>query len=196
MSHFTPRSGAINHWTEPRRAEIVAPVPFAPFFREFLEVAEAETRAVIVFDDSILPPGRYPFVEFYCNEPDCDCRRVLFHVMRENTRTLEAEIGFGWEDRAFYAEWMGDSDPDVVTRLQGPAFNIGGAIGEHADVLLDHVREAVRDPAYVERLKRHYAMYRATIDGAPNPVTAAPKTGRNELCSCGSGHKFKRCCGR
>jgi len=24
----------------------------------------------------------------------------------------------------------------------------------------------------------------------------APKVGRNELCPCGSGKKFKRCCGK
>lgn len=27
------------------------------------------------------------------------------------------------------------------------------------------------------------------------PVVAAPKVGRNEMCPCGSGKKFKRCCG-
>jgi len=35
-------------------------------------------------------------------------------------------------------------------------------------------------------------------DHAPQvPVTrAAPKVGRNAPCPCGSGSKFKRCCGR
>jgi len=27
------------------------------------------------------------------------------------------------------------------------------------------------------------------------PVVAAPKIGRNELCPCSSGKKFKKCCG-
>jgi hypothetical protein len=174
-------------------------MPFAPFFEKFRDVAEAETRAVIVFDDPVLPPGRYPFVEFYCNEPGCDCRRVMFQVMREDTRTLEAEIGFGWEDRPYYVEWMGDDEPDVIDAMIGPAFNIGGPITEYSDVLLEHVREAVRDPAYVDRLKRHYTMYRATIDPPSDAIGArrgAPKTGRNEPCPCGSGKKFKRCCGR
>lgn len=27
-------------------------------------------------------------------------------------------------------------------------------------------------------------------------ITASPKTGRNETCSCGSGKKFKKCCGK
>jgi SWIM/SEC-C metal-binding protein len=29
----------------------------------------------------------------------------------------------------------------------------------------------------------------------PIPVTAAPKIGRNDPCPCGSGKKFKKCCG-
>ena len=29
----------------------------------------------------------------------------------------------------------------------------------------------------------------------PAPVTAAPKIGRNDPCPCGSGKKFKKCCG-
>jgi SWIM/SEC-C metal-binding protein len=29
----------------------------------------------------------------------------------------------------------------------------------------------------------------------PVPVTAAPKIGRNDPCPCGSGRKFKKCCG-
>jgi SWIM/SEC-C metal-binding protein len=29
----------------------------------------------------------------------------------------------------------------------------------------------------------------------PIPATSAPKTGRNDPCPCGSGKKFKKCCG-
>jgi uncharacterized protein YecA (UPF0149 family) len=29
----------------------------------------------------------------------------------------------------------------------------------------------------------------------PVPVRVAPKVGRNEPCPCGSGKKFKKCCG-
>jgi len=31
---------------------------------------------------------------------------------------------------------------------------------------------------------------------AGEPVRRKPRPGRNSLCSCGSGSKFKRCCGR
>jgi SWIM/SEC-C metal-binding protein len=30
----------------------------------------------------------------------------------------------------------------------------------------------------------------------PKPMTAAKKVGRNEPCSCGSGKKYKTCCGQ
>ena len=30
----------------------------------------------------------------------------------------------------------------------------------------------------------------------PPPVRAAPKVGRNDPCTCGSGKKYKQCCGR
>ena len=44
---------------------------------------------------------------------------------------------------------------------------------------------------------------RGNLDGSiaeekqPNkPIIAAPVTGRNEPCPCGSGKKFKHCCGQ
>jgi len=34
------------------------------------------------------------------------------------------------------------------------------------------------------------------VDGTIHPPVTAPAGGRNAPCSCGSGLKFKRCCGR
>jgi preprotein translocase subunit SecA len=30
----------------------------------------------------------------------------------------------------------------------------------------------------------------------PAPIKAGPRVGRNDPCPCGSGKKFKQCCGR
>ena len=39
--------------------------------------------------------------------------------------------------------------------------------------------------------------YRRTVRNGPAPVkSTAPKVGRNDPCPCGSGKKFKHCCGR
>jgi SEC-C motif-containing protein len=59
---------------------------------------------------------------------------------------------------------------------------------------------------YIEAKKTHVLRERsrfARTDGAwryigaapQRPVTAAPKAGRNAPCPCGSGLKFKKCCG-
>jgi uncharacterized protein len=34
----------------------------------------------------------------------------------------------------------------------------------------------------------------ATAQAASHPRTASPRVGRNDLCPCGSGRKYKRCC--
>ncbi len=35
-----------------------------------------------------------------------------------------------------------------------------------------------------------------TVRSGPAPIKAQPKVGRNEPCPCGSGKKYKQCCGR
>jgi uncharacterized protein len=45
---------------------------------------------------------------------------------------------------------------------------------------------------------RYFRERRGDHDGAgfkSEPRRAAPKVGRNELCPCGSGKKYKKCCG-
>jgi hypothetical protein len=42
----------------------------------------------------------------------------------------------------------------------------------------------------------HDAWVEVKMDGdKPKPVTRQPTAGRNDPCPCGSGKKFKRCCG-
>ncbi len=42
----------------------------------------------------------------YCNEIDCDCRRVLIQVLSPNTDDKPwATIGYGWESPEFYHKW-------------------------------------------------------------------------------------------
>jgi SEC-C motif domain protein len=37
--------------------------------------------------------------------------------------------------------------------------------------------------------------YHRSVRNGPAPVKSSPKVGRNEPCPCGSGKKFKQCCG-
>jgi preprotein translocase subunit SecA len=74
---------------------------------------------------------------------------------------------------------------------------------QYADYLLGVFQDVVRkDPDYVARLARHYEMFKRTEP--PQPELFVPKTaynarsgvGRNDPCPCGSGKKYKKCCGK
>jgi hypothetical protein len=47
-------------------------------------------------------------------------------------------------------------------------------------------------PAFTPEAAKEYALI---VPPPPEPVRAAPTPGRNDPCSCGSGRKYKRCCG-
>jgi len=143
-----------------------------PFAKRFPELGPRETRTARFPGDDAVPRGNYAFLELYCEEEDCDCRRVLIQVIEESTpRKIWATISFGWDA----PEWFKDE-----TDLEGPGATASGAFldplcpqSEYAAEFLDlFERMITQDPAYVERLKRHYAMFK----GAQSPRTRSWQT--------------------
>lgn len=137
---------------------------FVPFFEKFLDLAVKETRVLHALNLPGLPSDEYGLLELYCDEPGCDCRRVMFNIFRPNSKNPDAVIAYGWESEEFYKKWLGNTPVDVK-ELQGPVLNFGSPQSRLAPVLLQQVTLILEDPKYVERLQRHYAMFRATIDG-------------------------------
>ncbi|MCP4609743.1 MAG: hypothetical protein GY845_13630 [Planctomycetes bacterium] len=120
-----------------------------------------------MFDSSQfnLPPGEYAFLEMFCDEPDCDCRRVFFSVIAYREDDVKAVISWGWEDQAFYTKWMKGNHPDLIKEMMGPALNTMSPQSDLAPALLRVFKELLLpDTAYIERVKRHYAMFRETVD--------------------------------
>ena len=75
---------------------------FVPFHDFYPELAEAETRHAILMEPTNgLPGDTYALVELYCNEPGCDCRRVMLMVVAKKRGPL-AVISYGWESLEFY----------------------------------------------------------------------------------------------
>ena len=85
--------------------------------------------------------------------------------------------------------------------IVGTADNVpAGENGERYDVVdfyafyeLDGVLRQIGEKSFFDRKddKLYY------VDGVPldEPYTAEPKVGRNDPCPCGSGKKYKKCCG-
>ena len=146
-------------------------MPYRPLHDLLPELAEQETRTITVLDGSSwgLPAGEYAFLEMFCDEPGCDCRRVFFTVMSSFGKRLETVIAYGWESRNFYAKWLGMGTPEMIDELQGPVLNIGSPHSKHAPEILAMAEEfLLSDDSYVDRVKRHYKMFRDEIENRPS----------------------------
>jgi hypothetical protein len=141
------------------------------------ELALKETRTITVFAKNAynLPPANYGLVEMYCNDEDCDCRRVFLNVMSSVTKDSVAVIAYGWETLNYYAKWLcrkkvditqlDEYDRNTIRSLKGPCLNSASPQSNFAPVvLLMVVNLVLMDEKYVNRLKRHYKLFRAKID--------------------------------
>jgi hypothetical protein len=72
-------------------------------------IDKVSVRSVRISESPGLPAGEYTFIDAYCTDRTCDCRKVMFYVMHE--RTQVATIDFGWETEEYYREWMGEDSP-------------------------------------------------------------------------------------
>jgi len=156
-------------------------VPFVPFDEYFPEIGAREIRTVTVPPSNPLhlPAGEYGFLELYCNEPGCDCRRVIFCVIARDGMSVQAFIGWGWEDIEFYRRWFRGGSQAEVIAVKGPALNVGSPRTPSGPALVELVRNVLlTDPAYVERIKRHYAMVRAQVEKPKKPGRRRPKKKR------------------
>ncbi|GMU23947.1 MAG: hypothetical protein AMXMBFR13_40240 [Phycisphaerae bacterium] len=156
---------------------------FVLLYGRFPELAKRETRSVIVPPDTEgpLPPDEYGFLEMFCDEPGCDCRRVFLMVVGRNDPQCHAVIAYGWESPEFYMKWMHKANPEMAARLKGPILNPGSPETVLAPVLLHYAEHVLlRDSAYVERVKRHYELFRAQIDAGPRPHLKGGRTGKRK----------------
>jgi hypothetical protein len=138
-----------------------------PFVSRFPELGGRETRVATFVEGGEVPAGKYLFLEYYCADEDCDCRRVIIRVVLESPEPeLIATIDYGWEEPEFYATWMGsEAEEDEMT---GATLDPLLPQSRHSSFFLRFYGEMIlRDPAYVERLKRHYAMFKAALPAAP-----------------------------
>lgn len=184
-----------------------------PFIDEFKSIGEKETRVVKVLTRPSalgLPVDEYALVEHYCDERDCDCRRVMISVLGVNAEKVVATISMGF---------------DSEDRQAGPYLDPLNTQSKYAKEALDlFVRLINEDPNYLGRLQRHYVMFKEKVTGKkyrgrpfevpgsvvrkaqllslepPTPgarktvVAGRQKLGRNDPCFCGSGKKYKKCC--
>jgi hypothetical protein len=186
------------------------------FYQAFPKLAASELRTITVTPSSGLavPADRYAFLELYCDERGCDCRRVTVAVSAERKGEAVAYISLGF-----------DSGDDMA----GPFLDLMNPQASYAPELLRIFTDMINsDLGYLARLQRHYVLYKERCEGRPytgpgfekpgavkrvavdqlpmpslakllgtepvTPVRRPTKVGRNDPCPCGSGKKYKHCC--
>lgn len=140
-------------------------MPYTSFYGKFPEIAKKETKVITAIADPELPEGNYALIESYCDEIDCDCRRVFLNIFSESRNEIVAVIAYGWEKSKFYADWFGGNDPRIIEELKGPSLNLASPQSDLAPILLDRVNKYIlKDKSYIERIKRHYHMFKDLIE--------------------------------
>jgi hypothetical protein len=152
---------------------------------------------------------RWYAVDDYCVNPDCDCRNVVLQFV-----TREHERGISGAKKK--------SPPAMYYNYRDRTFEQAQAPEAHQHSLQD-LLSGLKDqrPGFDVEVKKRHKMLKALFKRAlsksdtwawrgqparasapePRPRTEyagalQPKTGRNDPCPCGSGKKYKKCCGR
>jgi hypothetical protein len=148
-----------------------------PFYERFRELAFREMRSATVRGQRDLPDGEYGFLESYCADSHCDCRRVLINVVTPTRGSkIWATINYGWESLEFYTKWM--RNEELARTCRGATLDMLNPQTEYASALLDLFKWVMQDHAYVERLKRHYWLFKSDLRGKRKSATRSSSQAR------------------
>jgi hypothetical protein len=114
-------------------------MPMIPFMKRFPDLAARETRSVTVSGRTDIPDGDYGFLESICDEPGCDCRRVMIVVLRSDTAskrsgrrlTTEGKASSSTNDGAVLGQC-----PKLEGAIPGPSESSDSVFGGAAESVL------------------------------------------------------------
>lgn len=156
-------------------------------------------RTLTLRGDPDLPDGAYSMVDTYCTDPGCDCRKTM--IMVHHDRRHVSTINFGWETPAFYRAWFGAPlDAQTLAEMRGPCIDLTSPDLVPPGPMLEFFI-SILDEAFCDHIRTQYQRFRAAVNtpaGSRRLATGlgGGNRGRNQPCPCGSGRKFKHCCGR
>ncbi len=147
-------------------------------------------------DRYVLDGVEYQVDMLFCVQPDCDCTEARLSVLELSANRKEAvETGSAWlpletmKPRGF--EDLGLSSKAFARLfLEWRRRNVP-AKERLAELRAMTRRRGVQLHEFVEHSASTSRASRSSL-----PATSSKKIGRNTPCPCGSGKKYKRCCGK
>jgi len=95
-----------------------------------------------------------------------------------------------WSEKA---DWQGLT---VLSTKGGQAGDDEGEVEFVARFLMDGEEQQLRERARFRKREGKWGYVDGKVKSTQEPVkSAGPKVGRNDPCPCGSGKKYKKCCG-
>jgi hypothetical protein len=122
----------------------------------------------------------------YCVNPTCRCRDVGISFLQGHSSLVQDDGRNEVEITIRYAYDKGEITESLAAKASGPFPQDLFHLMKEAQPDLDTI--FAKRHALIRRLFR-----RATADTSPRVLIKKP--GRNDPCPCGSGKKYKRCCG-
>ena len=148
-------------------------------------------RSVGIADDPHLPSGEYSFIDSYCTDNTCDCRKTIILIFHEKKHV--STVSYGWEKPKFYLRWLKNTkDRKLAEEMSGLSIDFASpdlVSPKGILLLVDHLL----DEKWISMLKENYRLIRKTTK-PDNIISMVPKISRNAPCPCGSGEKYKNCC--
>ncbi len=133
---------------------------------EFIPAGEVigeahQVRSVRIAQSPQLPDGEYSFIDMYCSDPSCDCRKTMIQVMHNGR--LVSIINYGWETAAFYKKWMGSSAEDKsFPAMNGASIDITSPNLVNGEGVLGLFNALLND-MWIAKFKRHYKEVKAAV---------------------------------
>ena len=91
-------------------------------------------------------------------------------------------------------EWTG---LEILSQLDGQENDTKGRVEFQAQFRSGNQTSSMRENSRFKKEDGKWLYIDGDVDRAPNKtVSTRKKVGRNDPCPCGSGKKFKKCCGR
>ncbi len=120
-----------------------------------------QVRTVSIKQSPQLPDGEYSFIDTYCADSECDCRKTMIQVMHNGKHV--SVINYGWESATFYENWMGSSAKDnLMPEMHGASIDMTSPDLVSREGMLALFNELLND-MWVAKFKHHYDEVKAAI---------------------------------
>ena len=115
-------------------------------------------RTIRITEAPDLPDGEYRFIDMYCTDSNCDCRKTMIQVV--HNRRFVALINYGWESPLFYQKWNGgdaDSPPMSGASIDITSPDLVSCVG------ILSLFNALLNDEWKKLFKSHYTLVKAKL---------------------------------